>query len=123
MRLRQSLCTVVAIHYGYCGPTYGQPGELRREGASLTVAQTNGSPVLALSATFQGVRSAPTDTVGDAADGRRSMQKTSASTHMRVPHAVFCDGRTQHYPLSAPIAKNRMGKASMCVPRDVGVSK
>ena len=34
------------------------------EGASLTVAQTNGSPVLALSATLQGVRSAPTDTVG-----------------------------------------------------------
>ena len=32
----------------------------------------NGSPaVLALSATFQGVRSAPTDTVGEAADGKK----------------------------------------------------
>ena len=77
------------------------------EGASLTVVYTNGSPVLALSATFQGVRSAPTGTVGDAANGRRSMQKTSPGTHRRVPHAVFCDGRTQHHPLSAPIAKNR----------------
>ena len=43
------------------------------EGASLTVAYTKGLPVLALSATFQGVRSALTDTVGDAADGRRSI--------------------------------------------------
>ena len=41
------------------------------------MAMRNGSPVLALSATFQGVRSAPTDTVGDAADGRRSMRNAS----------------------------------------------
>ena len=70
---------------------------------------------------FQGVRSALTDTVGGAADGRRNMQKTSPGTHMRVPHVRFfgfCDGRTQHHPhLSAAIAKNRMGNASVCTQR------
>ena len=30
---------------------------------------------------------------------------------MRVSHAVFCDGRTQWVPMSAPIAKSRMGNA------------
>ena len=61
------------------------------EGASLTVTYTNGLPVLALSATFQGVRTAPTDTVGDAADGRRtrSMRNASCMHQRRVPHAVF----------------------------------
>ena len=47
------------------------------------------------------------------------MQKTSAGTHRRVPHAVFCGGRTQHHPLSAPIAKNRMGNASLVHTRRV----
>ena len=63
-----------------------------------------GSPVLALSATFQGVRSAPTDTVGDAADARWP----SASEHeervvyaptTRSPCGFLRDGRTQ---VSAP---------------------
>ena len=70
MRLRRSLCTVVAIHYG---ATVSHPMARGAEGPSLLVVYTKGSPVLALSATFQGVRSAPTDTVGDAADGRQSM--------------------------------------------------
>ena len=81
------------------------------EGASLTVSQTNGSPVLALSATLQGVRSAPTDTVGDAADGRRSMRNASFGTALSVPHAVFRANRTQHHPLSAISAKNCLGNA------------
>ena len=35
----------------------------------------------------------------------------------RVPHAVFCAGRTQWVVLSAPIAKNRMGNAHVCTGR------
>ena len=58
-----------------------------------------------------GVSGAPIGAVGGAADGRRNMGKTSCMHQRRVPHAVFCDGRTQWVVLSATIAKNRMGNA------------
>ena len=39
--------------------------------------------------------------------------------HIRVPHALFCDGRTQLVVLSAPIAKSRMENASLWCIHDV----
>ena len=62
-----------------------------------------------------GVSGAPIGAVGGAADGRRNMGKTSCMHQRRVPHAGFCGGRTQHHPLSAPSAKNRMGNAYVVV--------
>ena len=50
-------------------------------------------------------------------DGRQSMRNASFGTALLVPHAAFCDGRTQYHPLSAAIAKNRMGNASVCTQR------
>ena len=40
----------------------------------------------------------------------------SGYTQLRSP-CGFCDGRTQYHPLSAAIAKNRMGNASVCTGR------
>ena len=59
------------------------------EGTSLTVAQTNGSPVLALSATFQGVRSAPMDTVGDAAEAVVACGTRRVCTNDAFPMRFF----------------------------------
>jgi len=58
-----------------------------------------------------GVSGAPIGAVGGAADGRRSMGKTSCMHQRRVPHAGFCGGRTQHHPLSAASAETRVGNA------------
>ena len=44
-------------------------------------------------------------------DGRQSMRNASFGGQRRVPHAVLCGGGTQHHPLSAAIAKDRMGNA------------
>ena len=67
------------------------------------------------------VSGAPIGAVGGAADGRRSMQKTTFGTAMSVPHAVLCGGRTHHHPMSAATAKNRVVNAqdAMAVPNDV----
>ena len=39
------------------------------------------------------------------------MPQTSFGTAVRIPHAVFCAGRTQWVVLSAPAAKDRMENA------------
>ena len=58
------------------------------------------------------VSGAPIGAVGGAADGRRSMQKTSFGTAISVPHAVLRGGgRTHHHPMSAAAAKNRVVNA------------
>ena len=44
---------------------------------------------------FQGVRSALTDTVGGAADGRRNMQKTSPGTQ-RLTDVQTSSGESEH---------------------------
>ena len=68
---------------------------------------------------IQGVRSAPTGTVSDATDDSLDVSVPSLGTHMRVPHAVFCGGRTQWVLLSAAAAKNRMGNAHVCTENNV----
>ena len=57
------------------------------------------------------VSGAPIGAVGGAADGRRSMQKTSFGTAISVPHAVLRGGRTHNHPMSAAAAKNRVVNA------------
>ena len=39
------------------------------------------------------------------------LTQLSHAGQRRVPHAVLCGGGTQHHPLSAAIAKDRMGNA------------
>ena len=58
-----------------------------------------------------GAYGAPTLCRRRAADGRRSLLRTSFGTPMSVFHAVLSGGRTQHHPLSAANAKNRVVKA------------
>ena len=59
----------------------------------------------------QGAYGAPTGAVGGAADGRRSMRKTSLGTPVSVSHAVFRGCRIQHIPLSEAASKSRARKA------------
>ena len=59
----------------------------------------------------QGAYGAPTGAIGGAADGRRSMQKTSLGTPFSVFHAGFCGCRTHNIQLSVAAAKNRARKA------------
>ena len=59
-----------------------------------------------------GAAGAPIGLPSGAADGCPSMPKVVLRPSGRVPHAVFCGGRTHHMPLIAPAAKNRVGNAS-----------
>ena len=88
------------------------PGEL--EGASLAMwhrPRFYHTPAPSTFTHVLGVSGAPTGAVGGAADGRRSMRKTSFGTAMRVFYAVLCGGGTQWVMVSAATAENRMGNA------------
>ena len=77
-------------------------------------------PVLVLSATFQGVRSAPTDTVGDATDGCRSMRNNARRLGPRcrflmrfweaAPAGARFTTSTTHHPLSTASAQTPHGE-------------
>ena len=72
--LGQVFINILALTHVYCNIVmFGVPSVLRRYDA--------------------GVRRA--------ADGRRSLPKTSPCTAMSILHAVFCGDRTQQHPLSA----------------------
>ena len=58
-----------------------------------------------------GAYGAPIGCRRGAADRPRSMRRTSPGNPKRVPCAAFCGGRTQHIPMSAPAAKNRVRNA------------
>ena len=68
-----------------------------------------------------GVSGAPTGTVGGAVNALSEHAEDAFGNRTCVPRAVFCDGGTQHHPLSATVAKNRMGNAYVCTERRLAV--